>query len=137
MGDHRPAITHSRQGVQHAAAVYVEALKDHRILISVVDVAVAWQNGYAERSSHTIGDEAVDLSEYGDCHEAYRQIEWFLDHVYMHKRVDLSLGYLTPIELAALAQGHAVRRIGPLLFRICGSCPVTGGTSWHYKGWRA
>jgi len=45
-----------------------------------------------------IKEEEVDLSEYLDYNDAYRQIEHFLDDVYMHKRIHSSLGYLTPAE---------------------------------------
>jgi transposase InsO family protein len=46
----------------------------------------------------TIKEEAVDLSDYQDYHDAYQQIGRFLDDVYMRKRIHSSLGYLTPIE---------------------------------------
>jgi putative transposase len=45
-----------------------------------------------------MSEEAVDVSEYRDYHDAYRQIGRFLDDVYMHKRIHSSLGYLTPVE---------------------------------------
>jgi transposase InsO family protein len=57
-----------------------------------------WQNGYTERFIRTIKEEEVDLSEYEDDTDAVRQLERFLDEVYMHKRIHSSLGYLTPIE---------------------------------------
>jgi putative transposase len=40
----------------------------------------------------------VDLSEYQDYWDAYRQIGQFLEDVYMKKRIHSSLGYLTPVE---------------------------------------
>ena len=40
----------------------------------------------------------MDLAEYEDYGDAYRQIGRFLDEVYMHKRIHSSLGYLTPAE---------------------------------------
>jgi len=46
----------------------------------------------------TLKEEEVDLSEYIDYHDAYRQLGRFLDDVYMHKRIHSSLGYLTPAE---------------------------------------
>ena len=64
----------------------------------MADVGAAWQNGYAERLIRTIKEEAVNLSEYLDYDDAYRQIARFLDDVYMHKRIHSSLGYLTPTE---------------------------------------
>ena len=56
------------------------------------------QNGYVERLMRTIKDEEVELSEYRNFEEAYREIGKFLDDVYTKKRIHLSLGYLTPME---------------------------------------
>jgi putative transposase len=86
------------QGVQYAATAYTKALQDVNVQISMADVGEAWQNGYAERLIRTIKEEEVDLSEYLDYNDAYRQIGRFLDDVYMHKRIHSSLGYLTPAE---------------------------------------
>lgn len=94
----RPEIHHSDQGVQYAATAYVEVLQAHGVAISMAEVGEAWQNGYAERLVRTIKEEEVDLSEYRDYQDAYRQIGRFLDDVYMHKRIHSSLGYLTPAE---------------------------------------
>ena len=108
LSNYQPAIHHSDQGVQYAATAYVETLGDHGVLISMADVGAAWQNGYAERLMRTIKEEAVDLSEYRDYGDAYRQIGRFLDDVYMRKRTHSSLGYLTPIEFEAeWIQGQA------------------------------
>ena len=101
LSDHRPEIHHSDQGVQYAATAYVEMLGDHDVRISMAEVGAAWQNGYAERLMRTIKEEAVDLSEYRDYGDAYRQIGRFLDNVYMQKRIHSSLGYLTPAEFEA------------------------------------
>jgi len=95
---HTPEIHHSDQGVQYAATAYVETLQDHGVAISMADVGAAWQNGFAERLVRTIKEEEVDLSEYRDYQDAYRQLGRFLDDVYMHKRIHSSLGYLTPAE---------------------------------------
>jgi putative transposase len=46
----------------------------------------------------TIKEEEVDLSEYRNFTEAFQQIEQFLEHVYMKKRIHSALGYLTPHE---------------------------------------
>jgi len=93
-----PEIHHSDQGVQYAAPAYTQTLLDSNVQISMADVGEAWQNGYAERLIRTIKEEEVDLSEYLDYTDAYRQIGRFLDDVYMHKRIHSSLGYLTPAE---------------------------------------
>lgn len=93
-----PEIHHSDQGVQYAANDYVNLLKQHEVKISMAEVGQAWQNGYAERLMRTIKEEEVDLSEYRNFTEAYKQIEQFLEDVYMKKRIHSSLGYLTPEE---------------------------------------
>jgi len=108
LSDHRPMVHHSDQGIQYAAAAYVETLADHGILISMADIGAAWQNGYAERLIRTIKEEAVELSEYREYDDAYRQIGRFLDEVYMHKRIHSSLGYLTPAEFEH--QWHGARQ---------------------------
>jgi transposase InsO family protein len=96
-----PEIHHSDQGVQYAAMAYTQVLQDAGVQISMTDRGEAWQNGYAERLIRTIKEEEVDLSEYLDYHNAYRQLGRFLDDVYMHKRLHSSLGYLTPAEFEA------------------------------------
>jgi transposase InsO family protein len=93
-----PEIHHSDQGVQYAATDYVDLLRKYGVKISMAEVGQAWQNGYAERLMRTIKEEEVDLSEYRNFAEAYRQIEQFLEDVYMKKRIHSSLGYLTPEE---------------------------------------
>ena len=78
-----PEIHHSDQGVQYAATAYTQVLQDVDVQISMADVGAAWQNGYAERLIRTIKEEEVDLSEYIDYNDAYRQLGRFLDDVYL------------------------------------------------------
>jgi transposase InsO family protein len=95
---HTPEIHHSDQGVQYAATTYIQLLENAGVEISMAEVGQAWQNGYAERVMRTIKEEEVELSEYQDYWDAYRQIGQFLEDVYMQKRIHSSLGYLTPVE---------------------------------------
>lgn len=95
---HCPEIHHSDQGLQYAASDYTDLLKQHGVQISMAEVGEPTQNGYAERLMRTIKEEEVDLSDYQDYYEAYRQIGQFLEDVYMHKRVHSSLNYRTPAE---------------------------------------
>lgn len=108
--DHVPEIHHSDQGVQYAATAYTELLTVHYVQISMANVGEAWQNGYAERLMRTIKEEEVDLSDYDDYHDAYRQLGHFLDEVYMHKRIHSSLGYLTPAEFESQWRAHPAAR---------------------------
>lgn len=98
LADRRPEIHHSDQGLQYAATDYTQLLRDRGAQISMAEVGEPTQNGYAERLMRTIKEEEVDLSEYEDYHDAYRQIGRFLEEVYMRKRVHSSLKYLTPVE---------------------------------------
>ncbi len=107
---HTPEIHHSDQGVQYAVTAYVELLQAAGVQISMAEVGEATQNGYAERLIRTLKEEEVDLSEYQDYTDAYRQIDRFIDDVYNRKRIHSSLGYLTPAEYEAqwLAEAAAV-----------------------------
>jgi transposase InsO family protein len=98
---HCPEIHHSDQGLQYAATDYIDLLKQNNVQISMAEVAEPTQNGYAERLMCTIKEEEVNLSDYQDYHDAYRQIGRFLEDVYMRKRVHSSLNYLTPVEFEA------------------------------------
>jgi putative transposase len=96
-----PSIHHSDQGVQYAAAAYVDRLKGLGVAISMAAVGEPRENGFAERLMRTIKEEEVDLSEYADFADARRQIGRFIDAVYNLKRIHSSLGYLTPQEFEA------------------------------------
>jgi putative transposase len=98
LAQHCPEIHHSDQGLQYAAGDYTDLLQAHQVAISMAEVGEPTQNGYAERLMRTIREEEVNLSDYLDYADAYRQLGHFLDEVYMHKRIHSSLGYLTPVE---------------------------------------
>jgi putative transposase len=106
LSQHRPEIHHSDQGLQYAAGDYVDTLQAFNVAISMAEVGEPTQNGYAERLMRTIREEEVNLSDYQDYADAYRQIGRFLDDVYMHKRIHSSLAYLTPVEFASQWLAH-------------------------------
>lgn len=93
-----PEIHHSDQGVQYAAAAYVDRLRQVGVTLSMAAVGEPRENGFAERLVRTIKEEEVDRSEYRDLADARRQIGHFIDAVYNVKRIHSSLGYLTPQE---------------------------------------
>jgi putative transposase len=99
-----PEIHHSDQGVQYAAQAYTDLLKHHDVQISMATQGKPEENGYAERLMRTIREEEVDLSEYSDFTDVYRQIGRFLEDVYNTKRIHSALGYLTPVEFEAAWQ---------------------------------
>jgi transposase InsO family protein len=96
-----PEIHHSDQGVQYAAQEYVALLNQYHVQISMASQGKPEENGYAERLMRTIKEEEVDLSEYNDFADAYRQIGRFIEDVYLTKRIHSALGYLTPVEFEA------------------------------------
>jgi putative transposase len=107
-----PELHHSDQGVQYAAPAYTDLLARHGVSISMAAVGKPEENGYAERLMRTIKEEEVDLSEYHDFADAYRQLGRFLDDVYSRKRTHSALGYLTPAEFEQ--QRRADRRGSPV-----------------------
>jgi transposase InsO family protein len=93
-----PEIHHSDQGVQYACQRYVWMLQERGIKISMASKGKPQQNAYAERLIRTLKEEEVYLNEYEDIQDARRRIGYFLEVVYMQKRVHSALGYLTPKE---------------------------------------
>jgi putative transposase len=96
-----PEMHHSDQGVQYAAQAYTDLLKRYEVQISMATQGKPEENGYAERLMRTIKEEEVDLSEYTDFADVYRQMGRFLEDVYNTKRIHSALGYLTPVEFEA------------------------------------
>ena len=113
LGDHVPEIHHSDQGVQYAANEYINALQARQVQISMAAQGEPRENGYAERLMRTIKEEEVELSDYQDFADAYRQIGQFLEDVYNTKRIHSSLGYLTPLEFEAAWQTQKAGQTSP------------------------
>jgi transposase InsO family protein len=111
--DHVPEIHHSDQGIQYAAQEYVSALQARQVQISMAAQGEPRENGYAERLMRTIKEEEVDLSEYQDFADAFRQIGRFIQDVYNTKRIHSSLGYLTPVEFEAAWHAQRPEQTSP------------------------
>ena len=84
--------------MQYAATAYVALLEGRGVAISMANVGVPEEDGYAESLMRMIKEEEVDLTEYEDLPGASRQLGRFLDQVYNTKRIHSALGYLTPSE---------------------------------------
>jgi putative transposase len=111
--DRVPEIHHSDQGIQYAALEYVNALQARQVQISMSAQGEPRENGYAERLIRTIKEEEVDLSDYLNYADAYRQIGRFLEDVYNTKRIHSSLGYLTPVEFESAWWIRTEEKISP------------------------
>lgn len=94
----KPEIHHSDRGKQYTAGAYGRLLDDADAQISLADPGKPTQNAYAERLIKTIKEEEVDLNEYEDFDDAFRQIGQFVECIYNQDRIHSSLGYLTPDE---------------------------------------
>jgi putative transposase len=112
---HCPEIHHSDQGIQYAAAEYVNLLLGNRVSISMAAAGNPTQNGYAERLIRTIKEEEVALSDYIDYHDAYAQMGHFIEDVYLTKRIHSALGYLTPAEFEAAWEHSQVEHLSSLI----------------------
>ncbi len=111
LSQHTPEIHHSDQGVQYAAAGYVDRLLRRGVKVSMAARGQPRQNAFAERLMRTLKDEEVHLHEYEDLSEARSRLARFLDEVYMTKRVHSALGYQTPAEFEAAVVSSGVQPV--------------------------
>jgi len=95
-----PAIHHSDQGKQYAAAAYRALLPD-TTAISMSAAGQPTENGIAERFMRTLKEEHVDYADYQDIDDALAQLAQWLEVEYMTERIHSSLGYRTPAEFEA------------------------------------
>ena len=102
-----PQIHHSDQGIQYLAHGYVNRLQAQHVRISLAAKGRPTENAFADRLIRTLKEEEVYLNDYRSFQEADRHIGYFLEEVYMNKRIHSALAYLTPAEFEA--QFHARR----------------------------
>lgn len=89
-------IHHSDQGVQYACHEYTDLLTSRGFTISMSRQGNPYDNAALESFMKTLKREEVYLNEYRTLEEARQGINHFLDHVYNHKRLHSSLGYVRP-----------------------------------------
>lgn len=92
-----PAIHHSDQGKQYAAAAYRDLLPE-TTQVSMSAVGQPTQNGIAERFMRTLKEEHIDYSDYRGFDDALEQLSYWLEVEYMTERIHSALDYLTPAE---------------------------------------
>ena len=92
-----PAIHHSDQGKQYAAASY-RALLPPTTQVSMSAAGQPTENAIAERFMRTLKEEHVDYADYQDFNDALQQLAHWLEVEYMTERIHSSLDYLTPVE---------------------------------------
>jgi putative transposase len=91
-------IHHSDQGVQYAAAAYVQRLTEVGMKPSMGEIGNCYENAHAESFIKTIKYDEVYMNEYETLEDVYRNIHRFIEKVYNKKRLHSSIGYKPPIE---------------------------------------
>lgn len=104
----RPAahgvIFHSDQGVQYAAADYVERLDQAGFPQSMSRRGCPRDNAFAESFFATLKSEEVRLQDYQGLDDARTRISHFIDDLYNRQRLHSALGYLPPVVFEAAAR---------------------------------
>lgn len=93
----RPAIFHSDQGRQYTSKDFTDALKAHKVKISMSGRNRCFDNILVERLWRTVKYEEVYLKAYGDGHELIRSLQHYFEY-YNDERPHMSLDYQTPAE---------------------------------------
>jgi len=91
-----------------------------------LDVSQPTQNPHVERLIRTIKEEEVNLAEYENYQDAYRQIGCFIEDVYMYKRIYSSLGYLTMPEFECQWQSILAAEATDVILESVIWCPGFG-----------
>ena len=91
-------IHHSDRGVQYAAHVYIDRLKESGFKISMSRKGNPYDNAKAESFMKTLKYDEVYLSDYEDFDDVVKNVFEFIEEVYNKKRLHSSIGYLPPNE---------------------------------------
>jgi putative transposase len=91
-------VHHSDRGVQYAAHLYTELLKQHQATISMSRKGNPYDNAACESFMKTLKQEEVYRNEYRDFQDARASIADFLEGVYNQSRLHSALGYVSPAE---------------------------------------
>lgn len=105
IGDHRPEIFNTDQGVQFTSDDFVSVLKKNKIRISMDGRGRALDNIMIERLWRSVKYEEVYLKDYRNGRDAFLGLKNYFTF-YNNERLHQSLGYQTPVCIHS-GGGHA------------------------------
>ena len=105
IGDHRPEIFNTDQGVQFTSDDFVSVLKKNNIRISMDGRGRALDNIMIERLWRSVKYEEVYLKDYRNGRDAFQGLKDYFGF-YNYERLHQSLGYQTPAYVHG-GGGHA------------------------------
>jgi putative transposase len=91
-------VHHSDRGVQYASGLYVNILREHRMLSSMSRPANPYDNASCESFMKTLKREEIYANDYRDLDHLRANIEVFIEQYYNRRRLHSALGYRPPEE---------------------------------------
>ena len=91
-------IFHSDRGVQYAATVVKEVLKEHKITQSMGGKGNCYDNAIMETFFHSLKTEWVYFENYQTRAEAKQSIFEYVEIFYNRTRRHSAIGYCAPVE---------------------------------------
>lgn len=96
-----PRFIRSDNGPEFIAQAVKRWLAASGVETLYIEPGAPWENAYSETFISRMRDELLDREEFGNLKEAKVLAEDYRDH-YNHHRPHGALGYLTPVEFAAI-----------------------------------
>ena len=100
-------VHHSDRGVQYASREYAEVLKSNDITPSMSRAANPYDNAACESFMKTLKYEEIHCNQYQSLEELSTNMEEFIERYYNGQRLHSALGYRSPADFEAAANGTA------------------------------
>ena len=101
-----PRYTRSDNGGEFACKRLTRWLRDKGVTPVFIEPGSPWENGFVESFQGKLRDECLNEEIFWSRAEAQVVVDWYRD-VYNRERPHRSLGYRTPLEVAAKAESGA------------------------------
>lgn len=103
----RRLLHHSDRGSQYASEAYRNKLKKYRMTASMSRKGNCYDNACIESFHSLLKKELVYCTKFKTKQAAYQAIFRYIEFFYNRKRIHSALGYLSPVQYAALFQKKA------------------------------